>query len=202
MIASARVSTKTIPRRTWLTGTSIAKAADWVARTNRQGARFLLIEVTTTGLKLPFSKVPKFNVIPSVMIPWLTNPPTTVPTQGTSKISSTWNSGLDCSNFSCSFKPATGGKRCKNLLTSFSPDPETELTQKMGTTFSLGVLLTALRRSSLFFTTNGTFLEPTLAKNFFRLSKVACNLGLGVISTFVIMIKNGTSKAMAYPVRQ
>ena len=75
-MSSALVSTSTIPFRTSLTWHSMAKAADCVARTSRQGARFRLIDVTTTDRKVPSSKGPKFRDMPSVIIPWLTKPPT------------------------------------------------------------------------------------------------------------------------------
>ena len=75
-MSSALVSTSTIPFLTSLTWHSMAKAADCVARTSRQGARFRFIDVTTTDRKVPSSKGPKFRDIPSVIIPWLTKPPT------------------------------------------------------------------------------------------------------------------------------
>ena len=75
-MSSALVSTSTIPFLTSLTWHSMAKAADCVARTSRQGARFRLMDVTTTDRKVPSSKGPKFRDMPSVIIPWLTNPPT------------------------------------------------------------------------------------------------------------------------------
>ena len=68
-IALALVSTNTMPLRISLTGTSMAKAADWVALTSLQAVRFRLIEVTMTGRNVPSSNGPRFKVMPSVMIP-------------------------------------------------------------------------------------------------------------------------------------
>ena len=68
-MALALVSTNTMPLRISLTGTSMAKAADWVALTSLQAVRFRLIEVTMTGRNVPSSNGPRFKVMPSVMIP-------------------------------------------------------------------------------------------------------------------------------------
>ena len=66
----------------------MAKAADCVALTSLHAALFRFMEVIMTGRNDPSSNGPNFKVIPSVMMPWVTSPPTTHPTYGTSKISS------------------------------------------------------------------------------------------------------------------
>ena len=64
--------------------------------------------------------------------------------------------------------------------------------QKMGTTFSMGVLLAAVMASSFDLMTRGALFAPMDLRTCSKESRVACNLSRGVTSTLVRTTKNGT----------
>merc|ERR1719430_937223 len=124
-------------------------------------------------------------------MPCVTRPPATVPTPGTSKSSSTWNSGSSCSSLLASTCPTPGGSRWRNCFTLSNPVPSTLDTQKIGTILFLSWFEAAVIQSSLDLTTRGTLLAPADLRMVATVDRVALSLGAGTMSTLVTTTKKG-----------